>query len=459
MSFLDDDASTSGLSAEQIVEAMKGPSANGTATLDAASQAHADVHAGHVELETMTNSLIGTMTAAWHGDAADLAHSRIHPMVSTLRLSQDDLAKAKDLTSRQSGSFHDAANALVPVPPKPSNNILNVMTPFHTDLDSQIDQWNEAQSRNIAVYTSYTSASTYNHDGMPTSYGDVSTIGSPANVRIAEPEAPPLGPGPGGNYGPVERRGPDSNDHGPDSGAVNGPGTGGQQGPHIGQPPATGTNGQTPQPPVTGTGGQAAQPPVIPGGGSTTTQGYQDIPAQPTGPQWNQPGYNPAGGVSGGGAAGGVHSGGAAAAGGGAIAAGAGAFGAGSGEFGAGGVVRGSGGSSGSLGAGARGTQSGPGSRAGFGGQPSSGNRGGLSGQPGAGSRAGVSGMAGEPGATVLGKQGAPGQAGAPGMAPTGQAKKEEDKEHKSAAYLEDDYSDDIVGELPRTTPPVIGLD
>jgi hypothetical protein len=37
--------------------------------------------------------------------------------------------------------------------------------------------------------------------------------------------------------------------------------------------------------------------------------------------------------------------------------------------------------------------------------------------------------------------------------------KKDSDGEHKSAAYLEDDYSDEIVGELPRTVPPVIGLD
>ena len=64
--------------------------------------------------------------------------------------------------------------------------------------------------------------------------------------------------------------------------------------------------------------------------------------------------------------------------------------------------------------------------------------------------------MAGEPGAT--GRQGPAGQAGAPGVGPAG-GKKEEDKEHKSAAYLEDDYSDQIVGDLPPTTPPVIGLD
>lgn len=48
---------------------------------------------------------------------------------------------------------------------------------------------------------------------------------------------------------------------------------------------------------------------------------------------------------------------------------------------------------------------------------------------------------------------------GADGMPPVGNGRKEEDREHKPAAYLEDDYSGDIVGELPPTTPPVIGLE
>lgn len=432
MSFLDDESSISGLSAEQIVEAMKGSGANGTATLDAASQAHADVHAGHVELETMTNGLIGTMRAAWRGDAADLAHSRLNPVVSALRLSQDDLAKAKDLTSRQSGSFHDAANALVPVPPKPSNNILNVATPWHTDLDNQIDQWNEAQSRNIAVYMSYTSASNYNHDGMPTSYGDVSVIGSPANVHITAPEGPPPGHGPGPETKPLEHGGASPTAHRPDIDT----GAGGSQG--MGQP-------------ATGASGHGAQPTAVPSG-STTTQGYQDIPTQPTGSQWNQPGYSAPGGGGLAASEGGF------AAGGGAIAAGGGAIAAGSGALAAGGAGLGSGGSSRGSGAGTWRGQAGPGGRAGAGGQ-SGGGRTGAGGQPG--SRAGLAsraggGMAGEPGGTS--RPGPAGQAGAPGVGPAG-GKKEEDKEHKSAAYLEDDYSDQIVGDLPPTTPPVIGLD
>ena len=57
-------------------------------------------------------------------------------------------------------------------------------------------------------------------------------------------------------------------------------------------------------------------------------------------------------------------------------------------------------------------------------------------------------------------RPGMPGASGAGGMTGAGGqgGKKEEDGEHKSAAYLEDDYSDDIVGELPRTVPPVIGM-
>ncbi|GAA0646264.1 hypothetical protein GCM10010174_81660 [Kutzneria viridogrisea] len=61
-----------------------------------------------------------------------------------------------------------------------------------------------------------------------------------------------------------------------------------------------------------------------------------------------------------------------------------------------------------------------------------------------AGAAAGAAGGAGMAGA------GAPGGAG-------GKQKGAEDAEHASAAYLHDDYSSDLIGELPPTTRPVIG--
>jgi hypothetical protein len=447
MSFLDDDAAASGLTAEQILEAMRGPAANGTATLDAASRAHGEVQAGHVELESMTKKLIGTMAEAWRGDAAELAHSRLNPMVSTLQLSQDDLARAKDLTSRQSDSFHDAANALVPVPPKPNNNLLNVMTPWHTDLDDEINRWNAAQSRNIQVYASYTSASTYNHDGMPTSYGDVSSTDQPVNVRLSDP-----------GHGAGEPIGNGS------SGGVDG----------------TGELGVRP----TNEAGIPAGP-----GGPTATQGYSGIPTQPTGAQL---GYaSSAGGIT----STGVASSGLTGSGG----IGGGGFGGtggevGGGSFGSGGFAGATGASPGGWsesevaaagGRGPNGRPSGERPTAADDGRSTARRAGEANGRPAGIALRGngrpadnalrVNGRAAD-GSTANGGSAGRGQVprgqfgtatrptvierpGADGMPPVGNGRKEEDREHKPAAYLEDDYSGDIVGELPPTTPPVIGLE
>jgi PPE family len=79
----------------------------------------------------------------------------------------------------------------------------------------------------------------------------------------------------------------------------------------------------------------------------------------------------------------------------------------------------------------------------------------------GVGNRAGVGGLpAGEPGIRAAGVAGKPGAAGASGGAMGGGQgrKKEEDKEHRTAAYLvNEDNGNEIVGDLPPTVPPVIG--
>lgn len=66
-------------------------------------------------------------------------------------------------------------------------------------------------------------------------------------------------------------------------------------------------------------------------------------------------------------------------------------------------------------------------------------------------------GIAARQGGVAAGRSGA---AGGPGMGAMGGAggRREEDREHRSAAYLVDEmHANEIVGDLPRTAPPVIG--
>lgn len=136
--------------------------------------------------------------------------------------------------------------------------------------------------------------------------------------------------------------------------------------------------------------------------------------------------------------------------------------------------------SSGYPGAGGQGGASGQGGGGGF--MPSMGSQGGGGGSGyGGGGAAGAKGFSSTSGASragagaaagigaeeegamrggaMAGRPGASGAAGAGAMGAGGRGgKKEEDKEHKSAAYLvNEDNANDIVGDLPPTVPPVIG--
>lgn len=70
-------------------------------------------------------------------------------------------------------------------------------------------------------------------------------------------------------------------------------------------------------------------------------------------------------------------------------------------------------------------------------------------------------GAASGPGGAVGGSAAAAGRAGAPGggMAPgAGKGKGDEDKEHKTPSYLISvDNGNELIGELPKVAPPVLG--
>ncbi len=124
------------------------------------------------------------LEAAWEGSAADAADRGVAPLVIEHGLAGRALYVAQDLTSRQVGSFDEARNAVVPVPPVPGGVDALVM---FTDPDSagsyftQVALHHEAAQHNVDVMNGYTGASRYNSDGQPTSYGqladDLSGIG------------------------------------------------------------------------------------------------------------------------------------------------------------------------------------------------------------------------------------------------------------------------------------------
>ena len=405
----------------------------GTGSFQDARAASTELAQSHQDRENQAMALVMKMGAAWTGDASEAARAGAAPLLQAFRDGQQALTTHQDLMGRQADSFGLAKTSVHDVPNEPPSASFGDMLSDASGASlftgggylNKVQDWADKANANVAAYGSYANASTYNQSNMPHEYGDPS--GTASDVALAQQQ-----PGPG--------------DHGPGGpGGISGPGsTGSTTHPasHYGGDPGVSTRTPsgvgTPGPGAGGLPGSGTTPGY--GGGPTNTQGWQGGSPSPVG--WPTPG---SGGQSwGSGGAGGGFPGAVGvpfgAPGGGGFD-GGGFDGGGTAGGGATGGTRGirAGGMAGAGASGAAESQAGPGARAGAGGTGASG--------PGA--------------AVATGRPGVPGAPGAGGMAGgAGRGgRKEEDQEHSSAAYLEDDYSDELIGELPRTAPPVIGLD
>lgn len=421
-----------GMSGQDIYNKIhSGP---GTAKLDAAHAGANNALDVHKQLQADITAWVNKMADAWQGAGATAAQASVRPLIDRIGQSHDDLNKAQDLINRQSGSFHDVKNAVKPVPPNPSawDMVKAGASAVATggagvvfgaaSMAGQFSNHISTNNHNVDMYNQYAGASTYNKSNMPMQYGSMQS--DQAGVTVAPPPPPPPPPG-GQPYGGYSGR----------TGTSNPPSRYGN-GSRVGGPGYSYTPGRPGSASGYSPGGASGQP----GGGA----GWQD----PGGPVQNgAASFGPGGSPGSGFGPGGFGPGGSGYDSGGAGGSGDSFGGFGGGGFGPGGE---SSGGSGGFGRGGSGSGAGGSGSSGFGPKGS----GGASGfGPASESAPGRGGMAAGMGAA--GKGGASGQAGM--GAGGGKGKGDEDGEHRSASYLQDDYSGEIVGDLGLTAPPVIG--
>ncbi|MGQ0838638.1 hypothetical protein [Actinokineospora sp.] len=393
-----------GMSAKDIYDRVhSGP---GTSSLAGAHDVALTLAANHKALAVRVEALRQRMEAAWVGDASAAAHQAAGPLVTAFDRSGAELDRAQNVLFNQSDSFDTVKRAVVPVAEAPPvTGFMDVVTPWDTDTEDAVNQYNSAAEHNFRVYTAYAGDSNANAVGMPREYGEVPPAFGEVAIKVPEPSD-----GDGGRGGPSQ------------------PGTsdGGGGGPTPAQ--FVQAPGQ-PGGPSTGAGGGALVPP----GQSTEASGFQP----PTGGSPVPVGSGLAGASAGSGGSGGF-SGGVGAV----LAPGAGGSGAQGGRFGGG--HGGAGGPGAGVGRGV------PGGVAGGGGADAH-----------AGPRSGAGPVSGEP-AGQRGASGAAGRSGgAAGMGGMGGgtgARGGEDSEYERATYLREHDPDELFGTDEITAPPVIGL-
>jgi hypothetical protein len=389
---------------------------------------------------TTIDKLSRDMDAAWTGKGAAAAQNAgAHPMKAWMTDSGTKLADSDTYLGNQHNAFTTVAAKVQEVPQSPPDNgFLNSVTPWETDTDRAIEDYNRNGQANVDAFNEYFKASSENGAGLPT-YSALD--GSLAKVGVTEDGQNGKDKDGGGRDG-TGRDGGTSDPGGSGSTPGNLPGGGGYQ---PGNLPGGGGYKPGDIPGPGGGNGGGYQPPNIPGGGN-----YQpgNIPGGGGYQPGNIPGYdgtkaagytppNIPGPGSDYGSGGGFGPGG--------------AGNLPGGPYGAGGA----GGGFGPGGAGSLGGGFGPGS--GSGGSLGAGSSTGSGGSPGSGAGMGRGGAgAAAAGGAGMGKAGGMGGMGMGGMGGARGGQGGEDEE-RTSKYLMGDDPNDIFGTDELTAPPVIG--
>ena len=377
------------------------------------------------------DALAARMDEAWQGDSAEAAKAGAHPLKQWLEDSQIKLHESDNTMASQLDAFNTVLSRVQPVPADPpKSNFLNDITPWETDTDRAIKQYNEMAQANVEAYNAYYTASSSNARSLPTyttvdgDFGEIEVDDTGGGGDGGGRDRVGGGPYPGGPY-PGGGGGGGSNGSvtgGPyPSGSYPGGVTGG---PYPGGPYPGGSGNGTGSGTGSGTGIGGPGYQYTPGqyDSSTSASNYTvpktSVPDFTTKGTGGYPGLSPTGGPSlGSGSGGGGSFGGGGAGGGGAF---------GGGVMGAGGAMGAASPGAGS-GAAAPGTSSGMAARGAMGGAAAA----------GAGARGGAMPM------------GAMGGAG-------GRGQGAEDEEHQRKYLVEED-GNSLFGTDELTAPPVIG--
>jgi hypothetical protein len=164
------------LTPHQIYEKLRG--GEGTPLLDEArAAAYAQQEAEHQRAELIRKQAL-MVQAGWEGKASESASGAVQPLVTNALIGSAQLSVAEKMMDRQSGSFHDAANSVRPVPPEPPQpDVSDPMWPFIDDEKRVADYQADAQ-HNIEVFRGYDAVS----EGHELAMGEFATVDDTGGV-------------------------------------------------------------------------------------------------------------------------------------------------------------------------------------------------------------------------------------------------------------------------------------
>jgi hypothetical protein len=178
-----------GLSPGQLVQAvLSGP---GTESLQKVHQAGVDQSTYQRRLEQGTRELTSGLESAWTGGASDAARERLQPLTASAVSASTTLDRNSTLSQAQIDQFHQMKNSLHPdvTDQPPTRSAWDVATPWDTDTEDKINQYNQKAAENVERYSSYAQQSDTNTAARTIDYGQLREY-TGGDFTVQDPKKP-----------------------------------------------------------------------------------------------------------------------------------------------------------------------------------------------------------------------------------------------------------------------------
>ena len=178
-----------GLSPGQLVQAvLTGP---GTESLQKVHQAGVDQSAYQRRLEQGTRELTSGLESAWTGGASDAARERLQPLTASATSASTTLDRNSTLAQAQIDQFHRMKNSLHPdvTDQPPTRGAWDIATPWDTDTEDKINQYNQKAQENVERYNAYSQQSSTNTASRTIDYGQLREY-TGGDFTVQDPKKP-----------------------------------------------------------------------------------------------------------------------------------------------------------------------------------------------------------------------------------------------------------------------------
>ncbi|WP_370948823.1 hypothetical protein AB5J62_15050 [Amycolatopsis sp. cg5] len=157
----------------------------------------------HHDIGNRIGQIGSGLQAVWTGRGADAAQTKLRPLADVVdAAARTFTANASNLNGMAHG-FDHLKGSLVPMPAKPHKNFGDIVTPWDTDTERQIDNYNRIAQENLDRYSAYAQQARAGRQQLKIDYGQLGDFGNGefAIGQTAGPGKPPARRGVGSPRG------------------------------------------------------------------------------------------------------------------------------------------------------------------------------------------------------------------------------------------------------------------